>query len=43
MAPDKAAEAMRAFAEETNRLNRERRTSCESDRHELSQIEASIR
>ncbi|RTL86073.1 recombinase family protein, partial [Ancylobacter aquaticus] len=43
MAPDKAAEAMRAFAEETNRLNRERRVSSESDRQELTQVEASIR
>ena len=30
MAPEMAAEAMRAYAEETNRLNRERRTSGES-------------
>ncbi|WP_250152575.1 zinc ribbon domain-containing protein [Ancylobacter radicis] len=42
MAPDKAAEAMRAFAEETNRLNRERRTSRESDQHELPQIKGAI-
>ncbi len=43
MAPDKAAEAMRAFAEETNRLNREHRSSAESDRHELEQTESAIR
>ncbi|ADH88105.1 Resolvase domain protein [Ancylobacter novellus DSM 506] len=43
MAPDKAAEAMRAFAEETNRLNRERRASSESDRQELAQVETAIR
>jgi hypothetical protein len=29
MAPEMAAEAMRAYAEETNRLNRERRASGE--------------
>ncbi len=43
MAPEKAAEAMRAFAEETNRLNRERRSSAESDRDQLMQTEAAIR
>ena len=29
LAADVVAEAMRAYAEETNRLNRERRSSCE--------------
>ena len=43
MAPEKAAEAMRAFAEETNRLNRERRSSGESNRRELEQTETTIR
>jgi DNA invertase Pin-like site-specific DNA recombinase len=43
MAPDKAAEAMRAFAEETNRLNRERRSSGEASRRELDQTETAIR
>ncbi|RTM01729.1 recombinase family protein [Ancylobacter aquaticus] len=43
MAPEKAAEAMRAFAEETNRLNRERRSSGETDRRELEKTDAAIR
>ncbi|MDF2811492.1 MAG: Resolvase domain protein [Microvirga sp.] len=43
MTPEKAAEAMRAFAEETNRLNRERRTSGETDRRDLEKTEAAIR
>ncbi len=38
MAPEAAAEAMRAYAEETNRLNRERRASGASDRKELADI-----
>ncbi len=38
MAPEAAAEAMRAWAEETNRLNRERRASGEADRHELAAV-----
>ena len=42
MAPEAAAEAMRAYAEETNRLNRERRASGESDRRELAGIEKKI-
>ena len=36
IAPEAAAEAMRAYAEETNRLNRERRASGEDDRKELA-------
>ena len=42
MAPKAAAEAMRAYAEETNRLNRERRASGESDRKELAGVEKKI-
>ena len=38
MAPEAAEEAMRAYAEETNRLNRERRASGASDRRELAAI-----
>ena len=38
MAPEAAAEAMRAWAEETNRLNRERRASGEADRRELAAV-----
>ena len=34
MAPEIAAEAMRAYAEETNRLNRERRSSGDADRQD---------
>ena len=43
MAPEAAAEAMRAYAEETNRLNRERRTAVVSDRKELAAIEKTIK
>jgi site-specific DNA recombinase len=43
MAPEVAAEAMRAYAEETNRLNRERRASGEADRRELDKITRSIK
>ena len=38
MAPTAAAEAMRAYAEEINRLNRERRASGEGYRAELAKI-----
>ncbi len=38
MAPEAAEAAMRAWAEETNRLNRERRASGASDRKELAAI-----
>ena len=38
MAPEIAAEAMRAYADETNRLNRERRTNAETDRKALVDI-----
>ena len=34
---------MRAYAEETNRLNRERRLSSESDRKALADVEKKIR
>ncbi len=42
MEPEAAAEAMKAYAEETNRLNRERRASGASDRAELAGIEKKI-
>ena len=42
MAPEVAAEAMRAYAEETNRLNRERRTNADGWRAELAKLERSI-
>ncbi|MGO8867734.1 MAG: recombinase family protein [Alphaproteobacteria bacterium] len=43
MAPEVAAEAMRAYAEETNRLNRERRSSGDADRRELDKVGRSIK
>jgi len=43
MAPEIAAEAMRAYAEETNRLNRERRSSGASDRKALADIEKKLK
>ncbi len=43
MAPEIAAEAMRAYAEETNRLNRERRSSGEAARLELDRITRSTK
>ena len=43
MAPEAAAEAMRAYAQETNRLNRERRTSGETTRRELADTEKAIK
>lgn len=42
-APEIAAEAMRAYAEETNRLNRQRHASTEADRCELDKIARSIK
>jgi len=42
MAPEFAAEAMRSYAEETNRLNRERRSSADADRRELDKLTRSI-
>ena len=42
MAPEAAAEAMRAYAQETNRLNRQRRTSGETTRRELADTEKAI-
>ncbi len=42
MEPEAAAEAMKAYAGETNRLNRERRASGASDRAELAGIEKKI-
>jgi len=43
MAPEMAAEAMRAYAEETNRLNRERRASGEGHRSELAKIRRNLK
>ncbi len=43
MAPEVAAEAMRAYAEETNRLNRERQASSSAHRHALAETEKAIR
>ncbi|WP_319798705.1 recombinase family protein [Nitrobacter sp.] len=43
MAPEIAAEAMRACAEETNRLNRERRSNSDSWKAELVRVEKQIR
>ena len=43
MAPEMAAEAMRAYAEETNRLNRERRASGEGHRSELAKIRRTLK
>ncbi len=43
MTPDVAAEAMRAYAEETNRLNRERRSNGNAWQAELAKVEKDIR
>ena len=43
MAPEIVEEAMRAYAEETNRLNRERRSSGDAWKAELVKIEKEIR
>ncbi|MEV4608700.1 recombinase family protein [Neorhizobium sp. LMR1-1-1.1] len=43
MAPEIVEEAMRAYAEETNRLNRERRSSGDAWKAELVKIEMQIR
>lgn len=43
IAPDVVEEAMRTYAEETNRLNRERRSSSDAWRAELAKIEKQIR
>ena len=42
MAPEAAAEAMRAYAGETNRINRERRASGAGERKELAGVEKKI-
>jgi hypothetical protein len=42
MTPDMAAEAMRAYAQETNRLNRERRATAETTRRELAETAKAI-
>jgi len=43
MAPEIAAEAMRAYVEETNRLNRKRRASGDADRRELDKLVRSMK
>jgi site-specific DNA recombinase len=43
MAPEVAAEAMRAYAEETNRLNRERRAGSDADRKALADVEKKLK
>jgi DNA invertase Pin-like site-specific DNA recombinase len=43
LAPEVAAEAMRAYAEEMNRLNRERRLSVDGDRRALADVERKIK
>jgi site-specific DNA recombinase len=43
MAPVVVSEAMRAYAEETNRLNRERRSNGETWRSELAKMEKQIK
>ena len=42
MTPETAAEAMRAYTQETNRLNRQRRSSGESIRRELAETNKAI-
>ncbi|MFX7559830.1 hypothetical protein ABTJ75_19445, partial [Acinetobacter baumannii] len=42
MTPEIAAEAMRAYTQETNRLNRQRRSSAESVRQELAETNKAI-
>lgn len=42
MTPDMAAEAMRAYAQETNQLNRERRSTAEATRRELADTAKAI-
>jgi site-specific DNA recombinase len=43
MVPEAAAEAMRVYAEETNRLNHERRANTDADRRELDKIARSLK
>ncbi len=43
MAPETAEKAMRAYAEETNRLNRERRSNADTWKVEIAKIEKDIR
>jgi len=43
MSPEKAAEAIRAYVEETNRLNHDRRASEAADKAELGKIRKSIK
>ena len=43
MAPEAAAEAMKAYAEEISRLNRERRASGATDRAELAELDREVK
>ncbi|MEJ6785466.1 hypothetical protein [Aminobacter sp. Piv2-1] len=43
MAPEAAAAAIRAYAAETNRLNRERRANADSWNVELAKVDKQIR
>ncbi|WP_051469491.1 hypothetical protein [Chelativorans sp. J32] len=43
MAPEAAEAALRAYAEENNRLNRERRAGMERDRAELTKVDRAIK
>ncbi len=43
MAPEIVEDAMRAYAEETNRLNRERRSNGDAWKAELVKVEKQIR
>jgi hypothetical protein len=43
MVPEAAAEAMRAYAEETNRLNHQRRVRSGGERAELMKVERSVK
>lgn len=43
MTPEVAAEAMRAYAEETNQLNRERHSNCDAWKAELVKVDKQIR
>lgn len=43
MAPDMAAEAIRAYVEEINRLNHQRRAARAADKAELVKIDKAVR
>lgn len=42
MTPEMAAEAMRAYTQETNRLNRERRNTADATRRELAETAKAV-